>query len=485
MSDRPGRFRRAGVGRLGSLRLSATRWVASASYVRKWVALGVAIGIIAGLGAIVFYEALHAATALFLHVLAGYQVPTAFSEGNVMPAGGPARPWALPLIAAGGALLGAILVYRFAPEAEGHGTDAAISAVHHNPRGVRLRVVVVKLVASALTIGSGGSGGREGPTGQISAGFGSLLVRVLDLDPVDARIAVATGIGAGIGSIFGAPLGGAVLAAEILYRDDFDPTALLPCFIASGVGYAIFGAAEGYAPLFGSHSYHFTDPARLIWFAVIGVIGGLIGLGYAKGFYGLQALFARLSVPKWVKPAIGGALVGLIAIEVPQVLGTGYGWIQHALGPTLASMPLWIVLILPFARILATGLSIGSGGSGGVFGPGMVIGAFVGAAVWRLFEPAFPWMGDDPTPYVIVGMMCCFGSIARAPLAVMLMVAEMTGSIGSIEPGIIAVGLAWLIVSRGEETMYRSQLISRAADDRPPPDPGVGPVPTRPANAPF
>jgi chloride channel protein, CIC family len=94
----------------------------------------------------------------------------------------------------------------------------------------------------------------------------------------------------------------------------------------------------------------------------------------------------------------------------------------------------------------------------------MVIGAFVGAAVWRLFEPAFPWMGDDPTPYVIVGMMCCFGSIARAPLAMMLMVAEMTGSIGSIEPGMVAVGLAWLIVSRGETTIYRSQLISRMSD---------------------
>jgi len=190
--------------------------------------LGIAIGIIAGCGAIVFDEALQAATALFLHLLAGYRVPTPFLEGGVAPGAGPSRPWALPLIAAGGALLGAVLVYRVAPEAEGHGTDAAISAVHHDPRGVRFRTVLVKLVASALTIGSGGSGGREGPTGQISAGFGSLLARVLDLDPDDARVAVATGIGAGIGSIFGAPLGGAVLAAEILYRDDFDPAALLP-----------------------------------------------------------------------------------------------------------------------------------------------------------------------------------------------------------------------------------------------------------------
>jgi chloride channel protein, CIC family len=464
VSDGAGTRREAVLRRLRSLQVAAIRWVASASYVRKWGVLGIAIGIIAGCGAIVFDEALQAATALFLHLLAGYRVPTPFLEGGVAPGAGPSRPWALPLIAAGGALLGAVLVYRVAPEAEGHGTDAAISAVHHDPRGVRFRTVVVKLVASALTIGSGGSGGREGPTGQISAGFGSLLARVLDLGPDDARVAVATGIGAGIGSIFGAPLGGAVLAAEILYRDDFDPAALLPSFVASGVGYAIFGAAEGYAPLFGSHGYEFSDPPRLIWFALIGVIGGLVGLAYAKGFYGLQGLFGRLRVPKWVKPAIGGALVGLIAIEVPQVLGTGYGWIQHALGPTLESMPLWIVLILPFARILATGLSIGSGGSGGIFGPGMVIGAFVGAAVWRLFEPAFPWMGDDPTPYVIVGMMCCFGSIARAPLAMMLMVAEMTGSIGSIEPGMVAVGLAWLIVSRGETTIYRSQLISRMSD---------------------
>ena len=455
-------------GWVGSRLAVAARWVARASYVRKWVVLGIAIGVIAGCGAIVFYAALQAATALFLHLLAGYRVPTPFAEGNVAPGASASRPWALPLIAATGALLGAILVQRVAPEAEGHGTDAAISAVHHDPRGVRLRAVAVKLVASALTIGSGGSGGREGPTGQISAGFGSLLARMLDLDPVDARVAVATGIGSGIGSIFGAPLGGAVLAAEILYRDDFDPTALLPSFIASGVGYAIFGAVEGYTPLFGSHAYDFSDPARLVWFALIGVLGGLVGLGYAKGFYGLQGLFARrLPVPKWVKPAIGGGLVGLIAIAVPQVLGTGYGWIQHALGPSLSSMPLWIVLLLPFARILATGLSIGSGGSGGIFGPGMIIGAFVGAAVWRLFEPAFPWMGQDPTPYVIVGMMCCFGSIARAPLAILLMVAEMTGSIGSIEPGIIAVGLAWLIVSRGQETMYRSQLISRASDRGP------------------
>jgi H+/Cl- antiporter ClcA len=362
-----------------------------------------------------------------------------------------------------GALLGAVLVFRFAPEAEGHGTDAAISAVHHNPRGIRFRAVIVKLVASALTIGSGGSGGREGPTGQISAGFASLLARELDLSPTDARIAVVTGIGSGIGAIFGAPLGGAVLATEILYRDDFEAEALLPSFVASLIGYVIFGATLGFTPLFGfAGSYHFSDPTHLVWFALIGVLGGLIGLLYAKSFYGLSALSGRLQIPRWIKPPIGGVVVGLIALAIPEVLGTGYGWIQQGLGHQLLSLPLWIVIILPFARILATSLSIGSGGSGGIFGPGMVIGAFIGASVWRLFDPAFPSMGHDPAPYVIVGMMCCFGGISRAPLAVMLMVAEMTGSLSILAPAMIAVGLAWFIVRRNDDTIYRSQLKSRA-----------------------
>jgi H+/Cl- antiporter ClcA/CBS domain-containing protein len=441
----------------------ASRWLSGASYLQKWLVLGLLIGTMAGVGAIVFYEALLACTHLFLGVLAGYHVPTPAGEGGQAASASFSRPWALPLVVGLGALLGAILVYRFAPEAEGHGTDAAISAVHHNPRGIRFRAVIVKIVASALTIGSGGSGGREGPTGQISAGFASLLARELDLSPADARIAVVTGIGSGIGAIFGAPLGGAVLATEILYRDDFDAEALLPSFVASIIGYVIFGAAVGYTPLFGfNQSYHFTNPTLLIWFALIGVLGGLIGLLYAKGFYGIAEVFARIQLPRWMKPAIGGVIVGCIALLIPEVLGTGYGWIQQSLGHQLLTLPLWIVLILPFARIVATGLSIGSGGSGGIFGPGMVIGAFIGASVWRLFEPIVPSMGHNPAPFVIVGMMCCFGGISRAPLAVMLMVAEMTGNLSILAPAMVAVGLAWFIVRRSDDTIYRSQLKSRA-----------------------
>jgi H+/Cl- antiporter ClcA len=153
------------------------------SYLVKWLILGTLIGITAGLGAVVFYATLVLATHVFLGILVGYKVPTPAGEGNFAGSIHYLRPWALPLVVAGGGLISGLLVFTWAPEAEGHGTDAAIDAVHHHPRGIRIRAVIIKVLASAATIGSGGSGGREGPTAQISAGFGSLLARTFDLSP--------------------------------------------------------------------------------------------------------------------------------------------------------------------------------------------------------------------------------------------------------------------------------------------------------------
>ena len=267
--------------RLRGLRTRVAHEIATTTYLRKWILLGSLIGVIAGLGAIAFFEALKLATRFFLHFLVAFNTPTPLAEGGSLGSPGFTRPWALPLVVGLGGLLSGFLVYRFAPEAEGHGTDAAIDAVNENPRGIRVRAVLVKFLASAITIGSGGSGGREGPTAQISAGFGSLLARLCNLSPGDGRIAVSVGIGSGIGAIFKAPLGGAVLAAEIVYRDDIEVEALLPAIIASGVSYAVFGAFEGYAPVFGYVRTYGFDPLQLVWFAAIGVLCGLVGLLYA------------------------------------------------------------------------------------------------------------------------------------------------------------------------------------------------------------
>lgn len=441
-------------------------FIRNSGYVRKWLILGVAIGVIAGLGAVVFYLALKYSTAFLLGYLGGYDVPTAFADGNDPGSDGFQRPWAIPLVTTVGALVSAFIVAAWAPEAKGHGTDNAIEAVHSDPRAIRARVVLVKMVSSALTIGSGGSAGREGPTAQISAGFGSLLTRWLDLSDKDGRVAVSLGIGSGIGSIFGAPLGGAVLAASIVYREDFDYRALIPGFITSGTAYAVFGSLVGFEPLFGfiAPDYRF-DPAQLVWFLLIGIVSAAVGYLYARIFYGTVALADRLTVPAGavVKPAVGGLLVGLLALAIPQILSSGYGWVQLAADrDTLMAIPLWIVIVLPVAKIVATSLSIGTGGSGGIFGPGIVIGAFVGAAIWRLADMAgAPALPDGPGVFMIVAMMACFGSVAHAPLAVMIMVAEMTGSFSVIPGAMVGVGIAYLLITRTTVSIYQAQRLNR------------------------
>ncbi|MGH3678175.1 MAG: chloride channel protein [Mycobacterium sp.] len=442
-------------------------FIRRSGYLRKWLILGISIGIIAGLGAVVFYLALDYAGKFLLGYLAGYDIPKPIGDGGDPGSPGFERPWAIPLVVFGGALVSAWLVARFAPEAEGHGTDSAIEAVHTDPGSVRVRAIVVKTISSALTIGSGGSGGREGPAAQISAGFGSLLTRWLRLPYEDGRIAVALGIGSGIGAIFGAPLGGAVLAASVIYREDFDFKALIPGFITSATAYAVLGSILGFDPLFGflAADFRFDHPLDLSWYIPLGIVAAGFGYLYARMFYGTVDLTAKLPGNKVIKPAIGGLLVGLLALAIPQILASGYGWAQKAADTdSLMAIPLWIVLLLPLAKIVATSLSIGTGGSGGIFGPGVVIGAFVGAAIWRLgHDLGAPGLPDGPAVFVVVGMMACFGSVAHAPLAVMIMVAEMTGSFSVIPPAMVAVGIAYLIISRTDVSIYRAQRLNREA----------------------
>lgn len=294
----------------------------------------------------------------------------------------------------------------------------------------------------------------------MSAGFGSALADWLHLSTHDRRIALATGMGAGVGAIFRAPLGGAMMAAEILYLHDLEVEVIIPSPIASIVGYSIYGAVTGWTPIFGEQlRFGFQEPLQLVGFAVLGVLCGLVGILYARTFYAVARLFERVPGPWVLRPAIGGLLVGLLGLALPGVLHTGYSWVQLGMLPDEAGLALWVVLLLPFAKILATSLSIGSGGSGGIFGPGMVIGGLLGTAVWRLGD-GLPGVPAEPAPFVIVGMMALFGSIAHAPLAVMLVVAEMTGNLALLAPAMVAVGIATLLV--GDETIYRSQLPSRA-----------------------
>jgi len=429
-------------------------------YLRKWAVLGVLIGAVAGIGAIIFYVAIQKATWLFLGQIAGYEPPLPRGEGETV-AQQIARPWALPLVTTLGGLISGVIVFSLAPEAEGHGTDAAIEAFHERGGHIRTRIPAVKLIASAVTIGSGGSAGREGPTAQIAAGFGSWLGDVFRLSPADRRTALAVGVGSGIGAIFKAPLGGAILSAEILYVRDFELDALVPGFIASVIGYSVFGAWAGWEPVFGTGlGLRFDQPDSLIWYALLGLACGLVGIAYVKVFYGTRDLFRAVPLPRHIKPALGGLAVGLIALAFPEVLSMGYGWLQLAMEGDRAALALNTIVALVALKILATSLTIGSGGSGGVFAPGLFIGGMVGGSLWGLAHSHVPWMPDSPAPFVIVGMMALFGGVAKAPIAVILMVAEMTNEFSMIIPAMLATTIAYLVSA--DVRIYRSQVENRA-----------------------
>ena len=431
----------------------------------KWLIVGLLIGVIAGVGSLALFEAIKLMTEFILTGITGFSPPVTGVDGQTASYGAGNVKWIMiPVSTVIGGLLSGFIVYRFAPEAEGHGTDAAISAFHYNNGKIRRRIPVVKLIASAVTIGSGGSAGREGPTAQIAAGFGSFVADVFKMSDHDRRIAMAAGIGAGIGSIFMAPLGGALLSTEILYRQDFEVEALIPSIIASITGYAIFGYAFSYRPLFtipSSTFLGFSHPQALLIYLLAGIVAGFGGILYVKTFYGIQSLFLKLGfIPKYFRPALGGLLVGIIAIKFPQVLGLGYGWIQLIFFNNLALLPLWILIALFFLKIIATSLTIGSGGSGGVFAPGIVTGAFIGAAMGIVIHPFFPYI--NVAELTIVTMIAFFGGISKAPISVLIMGTEMTGGFGLFLPLMLASTVSYF-VSGTKYSIYRAQVKNREA----------------------
>lgn len=440
---------------------------------RRIILIAVIVGLIAGIGALFFFEGLKLGTAFFMGDIVGFHLP---KEGQTLQDisqwAPPEHLWLiLPVICFGG-LLSGLLIYTLAPEAEGHGTDAAIKAFHGGGR-VRWRVPLVKAVTAVLTISTGGSAGREGPTAQMSAGFGSIAADLLGLSARERRLAIATGVGAGIGTIFMAPLGGAILAAEILYKQDFEAEAIVPAFLASVIGYAIFGLVEGFEPVFGP-GVVFWNVTQIPLFILLGVVSTAVGLLYIHTFYGankvFKGIFSRFNLPNHFRPLAGAFLTGTFVLALAALspeaaivglgsLGTGYGFTQLALYNML---PIGVLLFLPFAKILTTSLTIGSGGSGGVFAPGLVIGGATGGAFGSLLHLALPGIVpvESVPVFVVVGMIALFGAISHAPIAVMIMVVEMTGDFSLLVPAMGAVSVAVLLI--GQSTIFREQVLNRS-----------------------
>ncbi len=424
----------------------------------KWLFLGAIVGIVSGAGAVFFHWLLGVTGDFFLGRLVGYMMPKPAGEGgfgNVVEVVIRHR-WLLVLVPALGGLLAGLLIYTFAPEAEGHGTDAVIEAFHRKRGQVRPIVPVIKTLASALTIGTGGSAGREGPIAQIGSGFGSLLGRLLRLSARDTRILLLAGTAGGIGSIFRAPLGGALFAVEVLYRHpDFESDAIIPSIISAIFAYVVFGLVFTFSPVFETEYYvfHAND---LFFFGLLGLVLVPFGFVYVRTFYRVRDYFRSLRIPNHVKPMIGGFVTGLLLFFFPQVAGTSYGWVQLALYGRLG---VGLLLALAIAKIVATSLTIGSGGSGGVFAPSLAIGAFIGGAFGQWIHNVFPNMVTTPTAFAVVGMGSFFAAVGKVPLASLVMVVEMTGNYDLLVPMTLALSLSYLF--SGRWSIYENQVSSR------------------------
>jgi CIC family chloride channel protein len=426
-------------------------------WIWRWIFLGTLIGVVSGFGALVFNFFILRGTQFFMKDLVAFLLPKEFQGTSLL--GASLDQWMLLWIPALGGLLSGFIVFRFAPEAEGHGTDAMIDSFHKKKGMVRTRVPIVKTIASAITIGSGGSAGKEGPIAQIGSGFASFLGSLLKTDTRDRRIMLLAGAAGGISAIFKAPLGASLFATEVLYREpEFEFEAIIPSVTSSIVAYTVFTLVQGWETLF--HVPRLVPaiaPTELLIYGIFGVLAAGVGFFYIHIFYGMRdRFFKKLNLPRSLKPALGGLMLGGVAFFLPQVLGGGYEWIQSAID---GKLPIWLMVSLVFAKIFATSFTISSGGSGGVFAPSLFIGAMLGGSYGGLCSKLFPQLVINPGAFVLVGMGGFFAGVAKVPIASLIMVAEMTGGYSLIVPLMIVSVISYLLL--GSTSLYEKQVPSR------------------------
>lgn len=435
--------------------------------------LAIVVGLVAGAGAVAFEYMSQGVFHLVMEKICGYAPSGPHGESELFHLASRPEILILGIIFAPaiGGLLSGYLCNRFAPEAKGHGTDAAIDAYHRKGGFIRGRVPLLKAITTAITLGTGGSGGREGPIAQIGAGFGSFMATKLGLDDRQRRILLAAGMGAGVGSIFRAPLAGALFASEIMYREaEFESDVLLPSFLSSAVAYCVL------CEWFGSFGHLFAVPSGLAFnnlsdlvpYTLLAIILVPIIWLNIKVFYGMESLFDRMKGPKFLAPALGGLLTGCVAAGLWKatgddnslaVLSFGYGLLQSALdGGILGWTGVQILVLVAFFKILTTALTISSGGSGGVFGPAMVVGGAIGGAVGLACQQF--GLIENPASFVVVGMCGFFAGSARTPISTIIMVSEMTGSYELLMPAMWVCAITFFACAPW--TLYRQQVLNRA-----------------------
>lgn len=408
------------------------------------------VGVGAGLGAVIFRRLIDGVHRLAYGGLAGAL------EGI--------SPFYLLIIPAlGGAILGP-LIYRFAREAKGHGVPEVMEAVALRGGRIRPRVAIVKSLASAICIGTGGSVGREGPIAQIGSAVGSAVGQLFRLSDDRVRNLVACGAAGGIAATFNAPIAGSVFALEVILGQ-FHATYFGAVVISAVVADVVAHIFDGDLRAFVVPDYVLVSPWELFFYALLGLLAALVAVGFTRLLYLSEDVWDRLRFPEYFKPMLGGVMLGIVGILTPKingfprVFGVGYPTITQALFGELA---LQMALVLLVAKILATILTLGSGGSGGIFAPSLFMGAMLGQAFGVVVHALFPAITAPPGAYALVGMAAFFTGTAHAPITSILILFEMTGDYHIILPLMLTTVMATL-VSRlvSQESIYTLKLTRR------------------------
>src|SRR5918911_1584411 len=421
------------------------------------VALALTIGVGAGLGAIVFR-----------YLILGFT--RVFSGSDDYSAVGPApHPW-LPqlgrwfvvLVPVVGGLIYGPLVERFAREARGHGVPEVMLAVAERGGRIRPQVAAIKSLASALCIGAGGSVGREGPIVQIGSALGSTVGQAVHVPESRLRLLVACGAAGGVSTTFNAPIAGVFFALELILRD-FETESFGVVVLASVLAAAIGRAAFGSAAFLSLPPFELVSYGEYLLYALLGVIAAAVGVGFVRVLYGLEDLGDRLwRGPEWLRPGVGGLLLGLLLLALPQLYGVGYPVLEDAIRGQYA---LAFLLVLLVSKVVATSLTIAVGGSGGVFAPSLFMGAMLGTAFGGAVQQLLPGLVGPPGAYGLVGMGAVFAGAARAPITAVLIIFELTGEYQIILPLMFAIALAAGVSNLlSRDTIYTLKLRRRGID---------------------
>ena len=411
------------------------------------VVVAIVIGVLSAYGAIAF-RYLIALSHVTFFATTEYSVP--LLQGLPL--------WHRVLVPTVGGVLVGLIVTRLAPEVRGSGIPEVIEAVARRGGAIRARVVLTKALAAALTIGSGGSAGREGPIVHIGSAIGSGVGQALAVVPRRLRTFVACGAAGGIAATFNAPIAGALFSVEVVLTD-LGVSSLSPIVISSVVATMISRHHLGDFPAFRVPAYELLSAKELLVYACLGLLAGLVAVAFIRCLYATAGLFERLQMPDWLKPGIGGLGVGLISLALPYVYGVGYETINGALW---GGIGIWLLLLLIPAKIVATSCTLGSGGSGGVFAPSLFMGAVLGAAVGQTAATLFPTWVAPTGAYALVGMGALVAGATHAPITAILIIFELTNDYHSIPPLMLACVLAVLVASRlSPESIYTAKLVQR------------------------